>query len=150
MMSLCCTPLHNIVSRINTDIPRARRFALPTTHSTIEWHRAHFCKPQLRVYTRHTFSHYQYMCMSANDRRSHASKKRHTNSRARRIQQFGSLNKKPLGSRRHQQGATAVRMLPHANVCESKRACVRAYLLVSLSWTIHVLRAMWEHADSST
>ena len=41
------------------------------------------------------------------DRRGQGSKLKHANSRARRIQQTGTLRKKPLGSRRQQQGATA-------------------------------------------
>ena len=41
------------------------------------------------------------------DRRGQGSKLKHANSRARRILQTGTLRKKPLGSRRQQQGATA-------------------------------------------
>jgi hypothetical protein len=50
-------------------------------------------------------------CMMLDDltreRRSAVSKRRHMNSRSRRLAETGSLNKKPLGSRRRQQGATA-------------------------------------------
>ena len=55
------------------------------------------------------------------DRRGAMSKMKHMNSRSRRIQETGSLVKKPFGSRRQQQGATAAAM--HAADAELMAIC---------------------------